>query len=118
MTGGGCDFSFECVGNTTLMSQALEVVQPGYGIAVVVGVAPVGSDLRLNPEQLLFGRTLKGAILGGAKGRTDIPLYVDYYMEGTINIDDLVTHYFPLEQINDGFELMKAGKSIRSVVVF
>lgn len=118
MTDGGSDFSFECVGNTTLMSQALEVVQPGYGVAVVVGVAPLGSELRLAPFELLLGRTIKGAILGGAKGRTDIPRYVDYYMDGNINIDDLVTHHLSLEQINEGFDLMKAGKSIRSVVIF
>lgn len=118
MTDGGSDFSFECVGNTTLMRQALEVVQPGHGVAVVVGVAPTGSVLSLAPSELLLGRTIKGAILGGAKGRTDIPRYVDCYMNGDINIDDLVTHILPLERINEGFDLMKAGKSIRSVVVF
>ena len=118
LTGGGADFSFECIGNTTTMRQALECCHRGWGESIVIGVAPSGAEISTRPFQLVTGRVWKGSAFGGARGRTDVPKIVDWYMEGKINIDDLITHVMPLEKINDAFDLMHAGKSIRSVVVY
>jgi S-(hydroxymethyl)glutathione dehydrogenase/alcohol dehydrogenase len=118
LTKGGADFAFECVGNVKLMRQALECCQRGWGTCVIIGVAAAGEEISTRPFQLITGRTWKGTAFGGAKSRRDVPKIVDWYMEGRINIDDLITHTMPLERINDAFELMHAGKSIRSVVVF
>jgi S-(hydroxymethyl)glutathione dehydrogenase / alcohol dehydrogenase len=118
LTGGGADFSFECIGSTTTMRQALECCHRGWGESIVIGVAPSGAEISTRPFQLVTGRVWKGSAFGGARGRTDVPKIVDWYMEGKINIDDLITHTMPLEKINDAFDLMHAGKSIRSVVVF
>jgi S-(hydroxymethyl)glutathione dehydrogenase/alcohol dehydrogenase len=118
LTGGGADFTFECVGNPTLMRQALDATRPGSGIAMVIGGAPAGQELHIDPMSLLMGRTLRGSMLGGIKGRTDVPGLVDLYMQGQVKVDELITHYFPLERINDGFAAMKAGKAIRAVVLF
>jgi len=118
LTGGGADFSFECIGNTTTMRQALECCHRGWGESIVIGVAPSGAEISTRPFQLVTGRVWRGSAFGGARGRTDVPKIVDWYMEGKINIDDLITHVMPLEKINDAFDLMHAGKSIRSVVVF
>jgi S-(hydroxymethyl)glutathione dehydrogenase/alcohol dehydrogenase len=118
LTGGGADYAFECVGNPLLMRQALEVTRPGTGIAVVIGGAPIGAELHLSPMTLLMGRTLQGTMLGGVKGRTDVPRLVDLYMQGQVKVDELITHYLPLERINDGFAAMREGKAIRAVVVF
>lgn len=118
LTDGGADFSFECVGNTTLMRQALECCHKGWGVSVIIGVAPSGQEIATRPFQLVTGRVWKGSAFGGARGRTDVPTIVDWYMEGKINIDDLITHQMPLEKINDAFALMHAGQSIRSVVVY
>jgi S-(hydroxymethyl)glutathione dehydrogenase / alcohol dehydrogenase len=118
LTRGGADFSFECVGNVTLMRQALECCQRGWGTSVIIGVAGAGHEISTRPFQLVTGRTWKGTAFGGARGRRDVPKIVDWYMEGKINIDDLITHVMPLEKINDAFHLMHEGKSIRSVVTF
>ena len=118
LTGGGVDFSFDCTGNVTVMRQALECCHRGWGESIVIGVAPSGAEIATRPFQLVTGRVWKGSAFGGARGRTDVPRIVDWYMEGKINIDDLITHTMPLEQINHGFDLMHEGKSIRSVVVF
>lgn len=118
LTGGGADFAFECVGNVKLMRQALECCHRGWGTCVIIGVAPAGAEISTRPFQLVTGRTWKGTAFGGAKSRRDVPKIVDWYMEGRINIDDLITHVMPLEKINDAFDLMHAGKSIRSVVTF
>ena len=118
ITAGGADYAFECVGNPALMRQALEATRPGSGIAMVIGGAPTGQELQLSPMSLLLGRTLRGSMLGGVKGRTDVPAFVDLYMQGQIKVDELITHYLPLEQINEGFALMKSGKAIRAVVLF
>jgi S-(hydroxymethyl)glutathione dehydrogenase/alcohol dehydrogenase len=118
LTGGGADFSFECVGNVELMRQALECCHKGWGTSVIIGVAGAGEEIRTRPFQLVTGRVWKGTAFGGAKGRTDVPRIVDWYMQGKINIDDLITHTMPLERINDAFELMHRGESIRSVVTF
>jgi S-(hydroxymethyl)glutathione dehydrogenase / alcohol dehydrogenase len=118
LTGGGADYSFECIGNVQIMRQALECCHKGWGVSVIVGVAPAGAEIRTRPFQLVTGRVWKGTAFGGARGRTDVPKIVDWYMEGKINIDDLITHVMPLAQINDAFELMHQGKSIRSVVTF
>lgn len=118
LTKGGADFSFECVGNTKLMRQALECCHKGWGVSVIIGVAGAGQEIATRPFQLVTGRVWKGSAFGGARGRTDVPKIVDWYMEGKINIDDLITHTMPLERINDAFDLMHAGKSIRSVVVY
>jgi S-(hydroxymethyl)glutathione dehydrogenase/alcohol dehydrogenase len=117
-TGGGADFAFECVGNVKLMRQALECCHRGWGTCVIIGVAGAGEEISTRPFQLVTGRTWKGSAFGGARGRRDVPKIVDWYMEGRINIDDLITHTMPLERINDAFDLMHAGKSIRSVVTF
>jgi S-(hydroxymethyl)glutathione dehydrogenase / alcohol dehydrogenase len=118
LTGGGADYSFECVGDVTLMRQALECCHKGWGVSVIIGVAPAGAEIGTRPFQLVTGRVWKGSAFGGARGRTDVPKIVDWYMDGKINIDDLITHTLPLERINEGFDLMHAGKSIRSVVTF
>jgi S-(hydroxymethyl)glutathione dehydrogenase / alcohol dehydrogenase len=118
LTDGGADYSFECIGNTATMRQALECCHKGWGQSIIIGVAPAGAEISTRPFQLVTGRQWKGSAFGGARGRTDVPKIVDWYMEGKLNIDDLITHTLKLEDINKGFELMKAGESIRSVVVF
>jgi S-(hydroxymethyl)glutathione dehydrogenase / alcohol dehydrogenase len=118
LTGGGADYSFECVGDVTLMRQALECCHKGWGVSVIIGVAPAGAEISTRPFQLVTGRVWKGSAFGGARGRTDVPKIVDWYMDKKINIDDLITHTLPLSRINEGFELMHAGKSIRTVVTF
>ncbi|MCG7364528.1 S-(hydroxymethyl)glutathione dehydrogenase/class III alcohol dehydrogenase, partial [Roseomonas sp. ACRSG] len=116
LTRGGADYSFECVGNTTLMRQALECCHKGWGVSTIIGVAAAGQEIATRPFQLVTGRRWIGSAFGGARGRTDVPKIVDWYMEGKINIDDLITHTMPLEQINQGFDLMTRGESIRGVV--
>jgi S-(hydroxymethyl)glutathione dehydrogenase/alcohol dehydrogenase len=118
LTKGGADYSFECVGNTTLMRQALECCHKGWGKSTIIGVAGAGQEISTRPFQLVTGRVWQGSAFGGARGRTDVPRIVDWYMDRKINIDDLITHRLPLERINDGFELMAKGESIRSVVVY
>jgi S-(hydroxymethyl)glutathione dehydrogenase/alcohol dehydrogenase len=118
LTGGGADFSFECVGNVDLMRQALECCHRGWGVSTIIGVAGAGQEIKTRPFQLVTGRVWKGTAFGGARGRTDVPKIVDWYMDGRINIDDLITHTMPLERINDAFDLMHKGESIRSVVVY
>jgi S-(hydroxymethyl)glutathione dehydrogenase/alcohol dehydrogenase len=118
LTNGGADFSFECVGNTTLMRQALECCHKGWGTSVIIGVAGAGQEISTRPFQLVTGRTWKGSAFGGVRGRTQVPQIVDWYMEGKINIDDLITHVMPLEKINDAFDLMRRGESIRSVIKY
>jgi S-(hydroxymethyl)glutathione dehydrogenase/alcohol dehydrogenase len=118
LTGGGADFSFECIGNIHTMRQALECCHRGWGESIIIGVAPSGTEISTRPFQLVTGRVWKGSAFGGARGRTDVPKIVDWYMEGKINIDDLITHVMPLEKINDAFDLMHEGKSIRSVVAY
>lgn len=118
LTDGGADYSFECIGNTTTMRQALECCHKGWGQSVIIGVAEAGKEIATRPFQLVTGRVWKGSAFGGARGRTDVPKIVDWYMDGRINIDDLITHKLKLEDINKGFDLMKAGESIRSVVEF
>jgi len=118
VTGGGADYSFECIGNVDVMRAALECAHKGWGESVIIGVAGAGQEIRTRPFQLVTGRVWRGTAFGGARGRTDVPKIVDWYMEGKINIDDLITHTMPLEQINDAFDLMHAGESIRSVVVY
>ena len=118
MTGGGVDYSFECIGNVDVMRQALECCHKGWGESCIVGVAGAGKEIATRPFQLVTGRSWRGTAFGGARGRTDVPKIVDWYMDGKINIDDLITHKMPLEDINKAFDLMHAGKSIRSVVEF
>ena len=118
LTDGGADYSFECVGNVDLMRQALECCHRGWGVSVIIGVAGAGQEIKTRPFQLVTGRVWKGTAFGGARGRTDVPKIVDWYMEGKINIDDLITHTMPLKQINEAFDLMHRGESIRSVVTF
>jgi S-(hydroxymethyl)glutathione dehydrogenase / alcohol dehydrogenase len=118
LTKGGADYSFECVGDVKLMRQALECCHKGWGVSVIIGVAPAGAEISTRPFQLVTGRVWKGTAFGGARGRTEVPRIVDWYMDGKINIDDLITHTLPLERINEGFDLMHAGKSIRTVVTF
>jgi S-(hydroxymethyl)glutathione dehydrogenase/alcohol dehydrogenase len=118
LTKGGADYTFECVGNTKLMRQALESAHRGWGKSIVIGVAGSGQEISTRPFQLVTGRVWMGTAFGGARGRTDVPRIVDWYMEGKINIDDLITHVLPFEKINDGFDLMHSGESIRSVVTF
>ena len=118
LTKGGADYSFECIGNVATMRQALECAHKGWGESVIIGVAPAGAEISTRPFQLVTGRVWRGTAFGGAKGRTDVPKIVDWYMDGKINIDDLITHTMPLEDINDAFHLMHEGKSIRSVVVY
>ena len=118
LTKGGADYSFECVGNTTLMRQALECCHKGWGTSVIIGVAESGKEISTRPFQLVTGRNWRGSAFGGARGRTDVPKIVDWYMEGRIDIDSLITHTMPLERINEGFDLMHRGESIRSVVLY
>jgi S-(hydroxymethyl)glutathione dehydrogenase/alcohol dehydrogenase len=118
ITGGGADYSFECIGNVTTMRQALECCHKGWGESVIIGVAGAGQEISTRPFQLVTGRVWRGSAFGGARGRTDVPKIVDWYMDGKINIDDLITHTMPLEKINDAFDLMHEGKSIRSVVLY
>jgi S-(hydroxymethyl)glutathione dehydrogenase/alcohol dehydrogenase len=118
LTKGGADYSFECIGNVEVMRQALECCHKGWGTSIIIGVAPAGAEISTRPFQLVTGRNWRGTAFGGAKGRTDVPKIVDWYMDGKINIDDLITHVMPLDEINEAFELMHAGKSIRSVITF
>jgi S-(hydroxymethyl)glutathione dehydrogenase/alcohol dehydrogenase len=118
LTGGGADYSFECIGNVDVMRQALECCHRGWGVSVIIGVAGAGQEIRTRPFQLVTGRVWKGTAFGGARGRTEVPKIVDWYMERKINIDDLITHTMPLKDINKAFDLMHAGDSIRSVVVY
>ena len=115
---GGADYTFDCTGNVTVMRQALESSHRGWGVSVVIGVAPAGAEISTRPFQLVTGRTWKGTAFGGARGRTDVPKIVDWYMEGKIEIDPMITHHLKLDEINKGFDLMHAGESIRSVVVY
>jgi S-(hydroxymethyl)glutathione dehydrogenase/alcohol dehydrogenase len=118
LTDGGADYSFECIGNVDTMRQALECCHKGWGQSVIIGVAAAGQEISTRPFQLVTGRVWKGSAFGGARGRTDVPRIVDWYMEGKLNIDELITHRLPLERINEGFDLMKSGESIRSVVIY
>ncbi len=118
LTDGGADYSFECIGNTQVMRKALECTHKGWGQSIIIGVAEAGAEISTRPFQLVTGRQWKGSAFGGARGRTDVPKIVDWYMDGKINIDDLITHTMPLEKINDGFDLMKRGESIRGVVLY
>jgi S-(hydroxymethyl)glutathione dehydrogenase/alcohol dehydrogenase len=118
LTRGGADFSFECIGNAQTMRQALECCHRGWGESIIIGVAPSGTEISTRPFQLVTGRVWKGSAFGGARGRTDVPRIVDWYMDGKIIIDDLITNTMPLDRINDAFDLMHGGKSIRSVVVY
>lgn len=118
LTNGGADYSFECIGNVNVMRQALECCHKGWGVCTIIGVAEAGAEISTRPFQLVTGRVWKGSAFGGARGRTDVPKIVDWYMDGKINIDDLITHTMPLEKINDAFDLMHKGESIRSVVLY
>jgi len=118
LTDGGADYSFECIGNVDLMRQALECCHRGWGVSVIIGVAGAGQEIRTRPFQLVTGRTWKGTAFGGARGRTDVPKIVDWYMDGKIRIDELITHQMPLSDINRAIDLMHSGESIRSVVVY
>jgi len=118
LTEGGADYSFDCTGNTQVMRQALECCHRGWGQSIIIGVAEAGQEIATRPFQLVTGRVWKGSAFGGARGRTDVPKIVDWYMEGKIRIDELITHTMPLDKINDAFHLMHEGESIRSVVVY
>lgn len=118
LTEGGVDYSFECIGNVDVMRQALECCHKGWGESVIIGVAGAGQEISTKPFQLVTGRVWRGTAFGGARGRTEVPKIVDWYMNGKINIDDLITHTMPLEQINEAFDLMHEGKSIRSVILY
>ena len=118
LTRGGADYSFECIGNTKVMRQALECCHKGWGTSIIIGVAGAGQEISTRPFQLVTGRNWHGSAFGGARGRTDVPKIVDWYMEGRINIDDMITHTMPLDRINEGFNLMHSGESIRSVVMY
>ncbi|HEX4199008.1 MAG TPA: S-(hydroxymethyl)glutathione dehydrogenase/class III alcohol dehydrogenase [Caulobacteraceae bacterium] len=118
LTGGGADYTFDCTGNVTVMRQALEACHRGWGESVVIGVAPAGAEISTRPFQLVTGRVWRGTAFGGARGRTDVPKIVDWYMGGKIEIDPMITHTLPLDRINEAFELMHNGESIRSVVVY
>jgi len=118
LTGGGADYSFECIGNVNTMRQALECCHKGWGESIIIGVAGAGQEISTRPFQLVTGRVWRGSAFGGARGRTDVPKIVDWYMDGKINIDDLITHTMGLDDINKAFDLMHGGKSIRSVVVY
>ncbi len=118
LTDGGADYSFECIGNTKVMRQALECTHKGWGRSIIIGVAEAGAEISTRPFQLVTGRKWEGSAFGGARGRTDVPKIVEWYMEGKIDIDSLITHTLTLENINQGFDLMKSGESIRSVVVY
>jgi S-(hydroxymethyl)glutathione dehydrogenase/alcohol dehydrogenase len=118
LTDGGADYSFDCTGNVQVMRQALECCHRGWGTSVIIGVAEAGKEISTRPFQLVTGRVWKGSAFGGARGRTDVPRMVDWYMGGKIEIDPMITHKLPLERINEAFDLMHAGRSIRSVVVY
>ncbi len=118
LTDGGADYSFECIGNVEVMRQALECCHKGWGTSIIIGVAPAGAEISTRPFQLVTGRNWRGTAFGGAKGRTDVPKIVDWYMDGKIEIDPLITHTMPLDDINSAFDLMHKGESIRSVVIF
>jgi S-(hydroxymethyl)glutathione dehydrogenase / alcohol dehydrogenase len=118
LTQGGADYSFECIGNVKVMRQALECCHKGWGLSTIIGVAGAGQEISTRPFQLVTGRVWKGSAFGGARGRTDVPKIVDWYMDGKINIDDLITEVLPIEQINQAFESMHQGTTIRSVVTF
>jgi S-(hydroxymethyl)glutathione dehydrogenase/alcohol dehydrogenase len=118
LTKGGADYSFECIGNVDVMRQALECTHRGWGESIIIGVAGAGQEIKTRPFQLVTGRVWKGTAFGGVRGRTQVPQIVDWYMDGKINIDDLITHVMPIEKINDAFDLMHSGESIRSVVTF
>ncbi|MHB1494643.1 MAG: S-(hydroxymethyl)glutathione dehydrogenase/class III alcohol dehydrogenase, partial [Acidithiobacillus sp.] len=118
LTKGGADFSFECIGNVDLMRQALECCHKGWGTSIIIGVAGSGQEIRTRPFQLVTGRNWRGSAFGGAKGRTDVPKIVDWYMEGKIHIDEMITHTLPVEEINTAFALMHKGESIRTVLTF
>ncbi len=118
LTNGGADYSFECIGNINVMRQALECCHKGWGVSVIIGVAAAGQEISTRPFQLVTGRTWKGTAFGGAKSRRDVPKIVDWYMDGKINIDDLITNVMPIERINEAFDIMKKGEGIRTVVTF
>ena len=118
MTGGGADYSFECIGNVDVMRQALECCHRGWGESIIIGVAEAGKEIATRPFQLVTGRVWRGSAFGGARGRTDVPKIVDWYMDGKIEIDPMITHVLTLDEINKGFDLMHAGESIRSVVIY
>ena len=118
LTKGGADYTFECIGNVNVMRQALESCHKGWGQSIIIGVAGAGQEISTRPFQLVTGRVWKGTAFGGAKGRTDVPKIVDWYMDGKINIDDLITHVMPVEQVNQAFDLMHEGESIRAVLTF
>jgi S-(hydroxymethyl)glutathione dehydrogenase/alcohol dehydrogenase len=118
LTKGGADYSFECIGNVKTMRQALECCHKGWGVSVIIGVAGAGEEISTRPFQLVTGRVWKGTAFGGAKGRTEVPRIVDWYMDGKIRVDEMITHTMPLAKINEAFDLMHHGKSIRSVVTF
>ncbi|MFT3806534.1 S-(hydroxymethyl)glutathione dehydrogenase/class III alcohol dehydrogenase [Arenimonas sp.] len=118
LTKGGADYTFECIGNVKVMRQALECAHKGWGTSIIIGVAPAGAEISTRPFQLVTGRNWRGTAFGGARGRRDVPKIVDWYMEGKIDIDSLITHTMPLEKINDAFDLMHRGESIRSVVIY
>src|SRR6185369_13454881 len=118
LTGGGADYTFDCTGNTDVMRQALESCHRGWGESIIIGVAEAGREIATRPFQLVTGRVWRGTAFGGARGRTDVPKIVDWYMDGKIEIDPMITHTMPLDRINEAFDLMHEGKSIRSVVVY
>ena len=118
LTNGGADYTFDATGNVSVMRAALESAHKGWGESIIIGVAPAGAEISTRPFQLVTGRVWRGTAFGGARGRTDVPIIVDWYMEGKIEIDPMITHTFGLEDINEGFDLMHAGESIRSVVVY
>jgi S-(hydroxymethyl)glutathione dehydrogenase/alcohol dehydrogenase len=118
LTGGGADYTFDATGNVGVMRTALEAAHKGWGESIIIGVAPAGAEISTRPFQLVTGRSWRGTAFGGARGRTDVPKIVDWYMQGKIEIDPMITHTMPLEDINKGFDLMHAGESIRSVVIY
>ena len=118
ITGGGADYTFECIGNVNTMRQALEACHKGWGESIIIGVAGAGQEISTRPFQLVTGRVWRGSAFGVARGRTDVPKILDWYMNGKIDIDSLITHTMPLEKINEAFDLMHHGESIRSVVVY
>jgi S-(hydroxymethyl)glutathione dehydrogenase/alcohol dehydrogenase len=118
LTGGGADYSFECIGNVDVMRAALECCHKGWGESIIIGVAGAGQEIRTRPFQLVTGRVWRGTAFGGVRGRTELPGYVEKYLTGQINIDDMITHTMGLDEINTAFDLMHHGKSIRSVVIY
>jgi S-(hydroxymethyl)glutathione dehydrogenase/alcohol dehydrogenase len=118
LTGGGADYTFDATGNVNVMRTALESAHKGWGESIIIGVAPAGAEITTRPFQLVTGRSWRGTAFGGARGRTDVPKIVDWYMQGKIEIDPMITHTMPLEDINKGFDLMHKGESIRGVVIY